>query len=126
MLDEIKKQIEALPEECQLIAVKEACGGTLGITHDLMGQKSMLIADAKALCASHTALEAQVAEMKELLDAARNINGKDWGIRWYEENEHSFASGQPGWYCWKDDWEGGHIGPFTSPLEAFKAVKENK
>jgi hypothetical protein len=113
MLDEIKKQIEALPEECQLIAVKEAFGGTLGVTHDLMGQKSILIADAKALCASHTALEAQVAEMKELLDVAGQFHSDNWLI---------FRS-KNGW--WLNNGIDSVV-PFASPLEAFKAVKESK
>ena len=60
-----------------------------------------------------------VRETEELLAAARNINGADWGVR--RQMENSLL-----WYAWADKWEGGQIDNHPTALEAFNAIKQEK
>ena len=109
MLDEIKKQIEVLDPSYWIDQ------------RDEHGQRfsRLLPDDLKALCASHTALEAQVAEMKELLDVATEIQiGASYFMKHHPEL---------GWrvYCGSVSIGGVSVTEYlASPLEAFKAVKE--
>jgi hypothetical protein len=124
-LAEIKSDIEALPDSD--LYNYEASDGQIysygGCDHYEIGINAQ---DLKALCASHTALEAQVAEMKELLDAAIEIQFVAGSIeadafkhdKWvaYSHKEACYLGGN-----YKNDWQQTR---FASPLEAFKAVKE--
>lgn len=53
----------------------------------------------------------------ELLEAARNINGDDWGVK-------RELTKPDEWYCWHNDWEGGTEGGFDSALSAFVKIRE--
>src|SRR6185369_6183989 len=68
------------------------------------------------------ALEAQVAEMKELLDAAEHIElDEPFGAEMYQEAKGRWTVKDQFHYLCDE----GRVKEFASPLEAFKAVKEN-
>lgn len=68
-------------------------------------------------------LAAELKDLREMVDAARNFNGDKWGIRRYTikpaEGPHELEGK---WFAWKDEWEGGEVGPFDSALAAFREL----
>lgn len=74
--------------------------------------------------ADNTRLKGELAEYQELLKSMQFIRTNEFHIRYEVHNDlETQAVIESGFYLYKDDWEGGHIGPHISIQEAIEAYR---
>ncbi len=79
---------------------------------------NILTKENRALQAENQALRSQVEAYKD----AKHIRTDEWLIR-YEDYRQSMFMGDTGYYGYRDEWEGGSVGPFKTVAETLEALK---
>jgi hypothetical protein len=72
-------------------------------------------------------LKAERDELVKMLKSVKHIRTNDWMIRHEEHGDlETQEIVESGFYGYRDEWEGGRVGPFKSIMETVQALQDDK